>query len=151
MAVSGYGVPDTAAYDRASSDLTYRYNTDSAANAYGRFLSQSRGSRNLGDLTKQYQRGLPSAYASFNGRGLGGSNQSGLQQRSMRNYIGDYGTDYLRGQEDLTQGLQQYDMNQASNTANYNNQLLSLQEQKAREIANAALGIEALRPYLGGL
>ena len=151
MALSGYGVPDTAQYDRASSDLTYRYNTDSAANAYGRFLSQSRGSRSLGDLTQQYQRGLPKAYASFNQRGLGGSNNSGLQQRAMRNYVGDYGNDYLRAQQDMTQGLQQYDMNQASNTANYNNQLLSLQEQKTREIANAALGIEALRPFLGGL
>lgn len=150
MTVSGYGVPDTGAYDRAASDLQYRYNTDSATNAYGRFLSQQRGSRDLGDLTKTYQRQLPSVYSNFNARGLGGANNSGLQQRAMQNYVGDYGTSYLRSQQDTTSDLQQYDLSQAQNTANYNDQLLSLQAQKARDIANAALGIEALRPYLGG-
>jgi len=150
MALSGYGVPDLGAYDRQANDLQYRFNTDSASNAYGRFLSQQRGSRDLGDLTQNYQRGLPGAYANFNGRGLGGSNRSGLQQRAMRNYVGDYGTQYLRSQQDMTQGLQQYDLQQANNQQNYTNQLLSLQGQKARDIANATLGIEALRPYLGG-
>ena len=150
MALSGYGVPDTGAYDRAASDLQYRFNTDSATNAYGRFLSQSRGQRDLGDMTQAYQRGLPSAYSTFNHRGLGGSNRSGLQQRAMQNYVGDYGSQYTRAQQDMTQGLQQYDLQQSNNEQNYNNQLLSLQAQKARDIANAALGIEALRPYLGG-
>ena len=151
MALSGYGIPDTGGYDRAASDLQYRYNTDSATNAYGRFLSQQRGSRDLGDLTQNYQRQLPNAYAAYNQRGLSGAGiNSGTMRRAMGNYVGDYGNQYLRGQQDLTQNLQQYDLSQAQNTANYSDQLMSLQAQKARDIANAALGIEALRPYLGG-
>ena len=53
MALSGYGVPDTGKYEGAVADLGYRYNTDRATNAYGRFLSQQRGERSLGDMSRR--------------------------------------------------------------------------------------------------
>ena len=64
MALSGYGT-DNAGYAQQASDLQYRYNTDKAQNAYGRFLSQQRGERTLGDFSKNFNRGLPNYRAQW--------------------------------------------------------------------------------------
>ncbi|HZY06378.1 MAG TPA: hypothetical protein VFE69_01490 [Ilumatobacteraceae bacterium] len=149
--LEGYGVVDTGAYQRGSDALNYKFNTDSATNAYGRFLSQQRGSRNLGDLTKNFNRSLPSAYAGFGQRGLsGGGVRSGTMQKSMGNYLGDYAQNYMRSQQDLTQELQGYDLNQANLSSGLQYNLADMETQKQNAIARAAQGLEALRPYFGG-
>ena len=143
---------NTGYYNQQASDLQYRYNTDKSANAYGRFLSQQRGSRTTGDLSRGFNRQLPSYKAGFGQRGLAGPGvRSGSMQRSMGNFLGDYTTAYQRAQQDATQEAQQYDMASAGLDAQYNNSLAALEQQKQDEIANAALAIEALRPYLGGV
>jgi hypothetical protein len=152
MALSGYGVPDSGAYEQEASDLGYRYNTDKSTNAYGRFLSQQRGQRSLGDMSKNFNRGLPNYKARFGQRGLSGPGvRSGAMQRSMGNMLGDYATDYGRVQQDAMQEAQNYDMQSAQMDAEYNNGLASIEQRKQSEIANAALALEALRPYLGGI
>ena len=152
MALAGYGAPDLGGYAQESADLQYRYNTDRAQNAYGRFLSQQRGSRSLGDLSRGFQRALPGYRAQFGQRGLSsGGIQSGTMKRSMGNYLGDYARDYGRIQQDATQEAQNYDLQGAQLDAYYNNSLAAIEQRKQSEIANAALAIEALRPYLGGI
>jgi hypothetical protein len=147
----GYGVVDTGAYQRSADALNYKFNTDSANNAYGRFLSQQRGSRDLGDLTKNFNRSLPNAYASFGQRGLsGGGVRSGTMNKSMSNYLGDYADNYMRNQQDLTQNLQGFDLNQANLSSGLQYGLADLETQKQNAIARAAQGLEALRPYFGG-
>jgi hypothetical protein len=151
MALSGYGA-DNAGYAQQASDLQYRYNTDKAQNAYGRFLSQQRGSRNLGDMQRNFGQGFGGYKAQFGQRGLAGPGvRSGAMQRSMGNMLGGYNRDYSRAQQDLTGELQQFDMEGANLDAHYNNSLAALEQQKQQDIANAALAIEALRPLLGGL
>ena len=94
MALSGYGVPDSGRYQQQASDLQYRYNTDKAQNAYGRFLSQQRGERGLGGLQRTFQRSLPDYKAGFSQRGLAGPGiRSGSMNRAMGNYLGDYARD----------------------------------------------------------
>lgn len=150
--LSSYGIPDTGAYQRAADTLGYQYTGSQATNAYSRFLSQQRGERGLGDMTNTFNRQLPNAYASYNKRGLGGPGiRSGTQQRGMGNYVGDYARDYGRAQQDLAQSLQQYDLAGLQGTADYQNSLANLELQKQQEIANAALGIQMLRPYFGGV
>lgn len=152
MALAGYGVPDTGAYEQEAADLGYRYNTDRSTNAYGRFLSQQRGERSLGDMSRSFNRGLPNFKASFGQRGLGGPGiRSGAMQRSMGNMLGDYARDYGRVQQDALQEAQNYDLQSAQMDAYYNNSLAAIEQRKQAEIANAALAIEALRPYLGGI
>lgn len=151
MAVTGYA-PDIAGYQAQENDLQYRYNTDRATNAYGRFLSQQRGQRTLSDLSLGFNRQLPSYRASWGQRGLMGPNvNSGIMQRAMGNYLGDYARDYGRAQQDATQEAQNYDLQAAQLDAYLNNQMATLEQGKQNEIANAALAIEALRPYLGNL
>jgi hypothetical protein len=152
MPLAGYGAPNSGAYAQQASDLQYRYNTDRAQNAYGRFLSQQRGERSLGDMSRNFNRGLPNYKAGFGQRGLAGPGiRSGVMQRSMGNYLGDYARDYGRVQQDATQEAQNYDMEAARLDADYNNGLAAIERDKQNEIANAALAIEALRPFLGGI
>lgn len=152
MALSGYGVPDSGAYEQQASDLGYRYNTDKTTNAYGRFLSQQRGERGLGGMQRTFSRSLPNYKAGFSQRGLAGPGiRSGSMNRAMGNYLGDYARDYGQAQQDVQQEAQNYDLQGAQLDAYYNNSLAALEQQKQNEIANAALAIEALRPYLGGI
>ena len=151
MALDGYG-PNLGAYAQEESDLGYRYNTDRASNAYGRFLSQQRGSRGLSDMSTQFNRGLPHYRAQFGQRGLMGPGvRSGSMQRSMGNMLGDYARDYGRAQADMTQEAQNYDLTGAQLDAQYNSGLSDIRRRKQQEIARSALAIEALRPYLGGV
>jgi hypothetical protein len=152
MALNGYGTPDQGSYTQQAADIGYRYNTDRANNAYGRFLSQQRGSRSLTDLSNNFNQGLPDYKASFAHRGLQGPGvTSGVMQRSMGNYLGDYTTQYGRLQQDAQQEAQNYDLQGAQMDALYNNSLAALEQQKQQDIANAALAIEAMRPFLGGV
>ena len=107
----GYGTVDTGAYEQEASDLNYRYNTDKATNAYGRFLSQQRGNRTLGGMSRNFSRALPNYKAHFGQRGLsGGGIRSGSMGRAMGNFLGDYSRDYGQAQQDMTQEAQQYDL-----------------------------------------
>jgi hypothetical protein len=152
MALSGYGVPDSGGYARQQNDLQYRYNTDKTANAYGRFLSQQRGERSMGDMERTFNRSLPNYRAGFSQRGLTGMGQkSGVAQRTFANYAGDYARDYQRTQQDLGQDMQQQLLADSQLDANYTNSLAALEIDKQNDIANAALAIEALRPLLGGI
>lgn len=150
-ALDGYGA-NTGQYDAAQSDLQYRYNTDRANNAYGRFLSQQRGERGLSDINTNFKRALPNYRASFGQRGLAGPGvRSGSMQRSIGNYLSDYALTYGRSQQDAQQEAANYDQTGAQQDSYYQQQLAAIQQQKQTEIANSAAAIEALRGLLGGL
>lgn len=146
--MAGY---NPASYEGERRDTNYKYSTEAATNAYSRFLSQQRGERSLGDMTTNFQKSYPAFGAQFNQRGLAGAGvNSGIQQQSMRNYVGDYTQAYGRGTQDLAQGLQQYDMNQDSMTAWRDNALADIANRQANAIAEAANTISSLQQYLGG-
>jgi hypothetical protein len=139
-------------YAQQASDAQYRANTDLANNAYGRFLSQQRGSRSLGDMSQRFGRQLPGFKSSYTQRGMAGPGiQSGVYNRSLSNYLGDYNRDYSRLQQDTQQEAQNYDLQSAQVNAYLNSSLANIEQSKQNDIANAALMLEALRPYLGGL
>ena len=147
-----YQAPDYGSYERQNGAVDYKYGTDSATNAYGRFISQQRGSRQLGDMTKGFQRRTPIYKSQFGQRGIGGGGvSSGVMKQSMQNYLGDYGTDYGRAQQDITQGLQQYDLNQDNLNAWRQQQNAEIEAQKAQAIAADAAQLDWLRQMVGGL
>ena len=151
MALLG-GVPDTGYYEQRRRSVNEQYGADSANNAYARFLSQQRGDRDLATATRGFKRGFEGFRAQGAQRGLtGGGMQSGAMRRAMGNYLGDYTRTYGETQQDLTDSLRQFDMNQAQMTASKDNVLADLELEKAREIAFAAQNIEQLRGLLGGL
>jgi hypothetical protein len=143
---------DAGGYERQKRDVEYDYGNQSATNAYGRFLSQQRGERGLGDMTRTFQQGYAPYKAQYGQRGLsGGGVQSGVQQQAMQNYAGDYIRNYGYGAQDLTQQLQQYDLNQNNLDAFHQQSLGDIEAQKAQSIANDAQAIEYLRQLVGGL
>ena len=143
---------DYGNYERSKNDANYRYGTESATNAYGRFISQQRGSRDLGDMSRNFGRQMPLQKSQFGQRGLAGPGvQSGVMQNSMNNYLGDYARGYGRQQQDTTQQLQGYDLNQDNLNSWYQQSLGDIEGQKARDIAMDASQIDALRQQVGGL
>ena len=147
-----YGTPAYGDYERQKADVGYKYGTEATTNAYGRFLSQQRGERGLGDSYRGYQRQFPQQTSQFGQRGLSGSGiSSGVMRNSMNNYIGDFARGYGRQQQDLTQNLQQYDLNQVNSNAWYQQQMQAIEAQKQRDIANDASQLEFLRSIVGGL
>jgi hypothetical protein len=139
-------------YAQQSSDAQYRANTDLANNAYGRLLSQQRGSRNLGGLQRNFNRQLPGYKSSFSQRGMAGPGiQTGVMQRGMSNYMGDYARDYGQAVEDNNNELMGFDRNAAQIQSGLQQNLSGIEQNKQNDIANAALMLEQLRPYLGGL
>lgn len=148
--MAGY-VPDTGRYEASRRGINSQYGSESATNAYGRFLSQQRGSRQLSDQTRTFKRSMPGFTSQFGARGLSGPNaQSGVMQRSMQNYVGDYYRNQARTGQDMTQGLQQYDLEQARLDDWRQGSLADLQLQRTQDIASAAQNLEALKTYFGG-
>lgn len=147
-----YSPPDYGGYERQKADTQYKYSNDSITNAYGRFISQQRGERGLGDMYRGYQRQFPTYTSQFGRRGLaGGGINSGVMRNSMNNYIGDFARDYGRGINDLTNQLQQYDLNQVNLDSWRQQQMQAIEAEKQRAIANDAAQLEYLRTMVGGL
>ena len=148
----GYNIPDYGGYERQRGDINYKYSNDAATNAYGRFISQQRGQRDLGDMSQAYGRQYPSYKAQFGQRGLsGGGINSGTMQQSMNRFVGDYAQGYQRRQQDMTQEAQQYDMNQMNLDQWRQQALQDVETQKTNDIANAAMNLQYWKKALGGL
>lgn len=139
-------------YERQKRDVEYDYGQQTAQNAYGRFLSQQRGERGLGDMNRQFHQSYAPYKAQFGNRGLAGPGiNSGVQRQAMSNYVGDFMRNYGWASQDLTQQLQQYDMNQNNLNAFRQQSLADIEAEKAQSIANDAQAIEYLRQLVGGL
>ena len=148
----GYNIPDYGGYERQRGDINYKYTNDAANNAYGRFISQQRGQRNLGDMSQQFGRAYPGQKAQFGQRGLsGGGINSGTMQQSMNRLVGDYGRNSQRRQQDMTQQTQQYDMNQQNLDQWRQQALQDVETTKANDIANAATNLQYWKQALGGI
>lgn len=144
--------PNYGGYERQKGSVDQQHGSQSATNAYGRFISQQRGSRQLGDMKRGFQRQTPIFKSQFGQRGLAGPNaSSGVMRQSMQNYLGDYGRDFGRAQQDVTQQLQGYDMNQDNLNSWRQQQMADIEAQKATAIAQDAAQLEWLRSMVGGL
>jgi hypothetical protein len=147
--VAGY---NAGAYERQKSGVEYEYGNQMATNAYGRFLGQQRGQRNLSDMSTNFGRAYPNYRAQFGQRGLAGPGvNSGVQRSAMTNYLGDYAQQYGRAQQDLTQEGQQFDLNEQRLGAFRQQSLADIEAQKAQQIANDAQALEYLRQLVGGI
>ena len=145
-------IPDAGYDESARRGVNDQYAAQMAANTYSRTLSQQRGNRNLSEFQTGFKRSVPGFTSQFGQRGFGGGGvRSGVMQRSMSNYLGDYTRQYGDMQNDLTEQLRQFDLNAAQYGSQRTSALADLELQKQREIAFAAQNVEALRSVFGGL
>ena len=144
------GAPDLSGFQQRQNAARQDFAAKSTANTFSRTLSQQRGSRNLSDMARSFRRALPGQVAQQARRGMAGPGvRSGVYQRAMQNYLGDYQRSYGRMQEDNFNDLRQFDFNQSGYQAELDNILANLEAEKAAMIANTAQNIQALRPFMG--
>ena len=140
---------DLAAYERRRSGINNQTTQNLATNAYSRFVSQQRSNRGIADSTRDFKRQFPRFSATFGKRGLaGGGLQSGLQQRALRNYVGDYNQNQERAYADQEYALRNYDLNAANYEAERQRALADLEAERAQALALTAQQLTALKPFL---
>lgn len=138
---------DTSIYERQRRGINEDYAAKSATNAYSRFLSQQRGDRAIADYSRDFQRGTPKLTAAYGRKGLtGGGVQSGVYGRAMQRYVGDYSQSMDRQLADQQGQMRQYDLSEAQLASARDRALSDMETDKAKEIANAASYLSALKP-----
>jgi len=147
-----YQAPDYGGYTRKRSDIEDRYSRESASQAYGRFLGQQRYSRQRSDQNRSFRRGYEQQSASHALRGTAGPGMSsGVHNRGMRRFVGDYARQQQRGAEDFAEQGRQYDLDQMNRDSWRAQALSDLEAEKANEIAWTAQNLEMLKQMFGGL
>tara|TARA_R110000772_G_scaffold75944_9_gene164473 strand:- start:273 stop:698 length:426 start_codon:yes stop_codon:yes gene_type:complete len=127
-------------------NLTSSFATQKSSNTFNRANARRDGARREDDTRRNFKRGAPRVTQNFASRGLG---SSGVYQRALQNYTGDYARDLGRQTEDRYTTDQRYGLEDAGYQAEYDRQLGQLDLDKARMIAETAQGITGLRPLMG--
>ena len=140
---------DTSGYQEQKDRRKDQYGANQARNSYARFLSQTRGTRNLADMQTGYEKQTPGLISSFTQRGLAGPGvQSGVFTRGLQDFAAKQFTDMSRAQEDLSNEMQGYDIQDAESLADYNYSLADIDAAKRREIAQAAATLNSYKPFM---
>lgn len=141
---------DAGRYEGQRRNIRDEYAGKMVANDFGRFTSQQRGKRQMGDYTRNWKRGHNNFMGGLSQRGLtGGGVRSGVANNAISRRVSDYGRQMGYMQNDLDQQLRGYDFEAQQLNAWKQKALADLEMQERQEIALAALQINALKPYLG--
>lgn len=133
-------------YQNQRRNLTSDFAARRSQNTFGRANARRDGARREQDTRRQFQRDAPRVTQNYASRGLG---SSGVYQRALQNYTGDYSRNLARQTEDRYARDQQFDLNDTQYRAEYDRQLGELDLLKAQQIAQTAAGITGLRPLMG--
>jgi hypothetical protein len=121
-------------YEKGLSDLSQKYSQDEATNAYARFISQQRFNRQRQDQTQGFQRSFPQFTGQY-ARRLGSGVRSGVFGSKLNEFVGDYNQTQARTEQDQAADAGQFDQGQAMRSGQYQQNLLQLQEELARQRA----------------
>jgi len=137
---------DASQYESRRRGYTEGYAATAAANQYSRTLSQQRGTRARQNALRQYEQAAPRLVRGYSQRNLVSPNvRSGIFNRAMQ----DFGSERVRGMSDFDMGqseqMRGYDLEDARLLQQYRAQLGDLEQDKAREIADAARQLFAFR------
>jgi hypothetical protein len=142
---------DPSIYERQRRNVNETWGNTSANNAYSQFLASQQWDRSRADATQGFKRSFPKFSASFGQRGLsGGGVRSGTMQSAMRRFVGDHNQTMGRMQQDQNQQNQQFTLGQSQLDQWRMGALQDIEADKQAAIAQAALNLKALNPYLGG-
>ena len=140
---------DFSGYETKRRNVESGYAANVAANDYGRHVSQIRGSRQVGDQARGFQRAWPKQVSGWGGRGHTGPNvQSGFYRKAMQNYVGDYQRTRNDTMQDLANEQTQFGLTDARMDAERQQALADIEFQKQSEIAQLAQNIAAVQPNL---
>ena len=135
-----------AAFQNQRRNLTSDFAARKANNTFNRATARRDGKRREDDTRRNFRRGAPRVTQNFASRGMG---NSGVYQRALQEYTGDYSRDLGRQTEDRYSTDQRYGLEDAGYKAEYDREIGQMDLDKARMIAETAQGITGLRPLMG--
>lgn len=137
-------------YNQRKRSALSSYGAKSAQNAYARFLSQQRGARKKFALGEQQEIEVPKAVSSYTRRGLAGPGvQSGIFQKGLQDLAKRYTQEMADLDFELGAEQGQFDLNERQYLAELQDEQRAAEEEKRRQIAEAASTLTAFRPFLG--
>ena len=137
---------DASQYESRRRGYTEGYAATAAANQYSRTLGQQRGARQRAQALRQYEQAAPQVVRGYSQRNLISPNvRSGIFNRAMQ----DFGSERARNMSDFdlaqSEQMRGFDLEDARLLQQYRQQLGDLEQDKAREIADAARQLFAFR------
>lgn len=137
---------DASRYESRRRGYTEGYSATAAANQYSRTLAQQRGSRARQGALRQYEEATPRLVRGYSQRNLVSPNvRSGIFNRAMQ----DFGSERARNMSDFDMGqseqMRGFDLEDSRLLQQYRAQLGDLEQDKAKEIADAARQLFAFR------
>jgi hypothetical protein len=136
---------DPSLFEARRRGLQQQYSAQSALNEYARFLSQQRGSRQVGEFQRGLVEQIPKFGRSYGKRGLYGS---GIKSGIFNKALSQFGEEAARRRSEIEQGLaeqqRQYDLQGAAYQTQYEQSLADLEAEKARIIGETAAGLLGL-------
>ena len=137
---------DASQYESRRRNAMEGYSATAAANQYSRTLGQQRGARQRAQALRQYEQAAPRVVRGYSQRNLVSPNvRSGIFNRAMQ----DFGSERARSMSDFdmeqSQQMRGYDLEDARLLQQFRAQLGDLEQDKAREIADAARQLFAFR------
>jgi len=137
---------DASQYESRRRGYTEGYAATASANQYSRTLAQQRGSRARQNALRQYQQATPELVRGYSQRNLVSPNvRSGIFNRAMQ----EFGSERARNMSDFDMGqseqMRGYDLEDARLLQQFRSQLGDMEQDKAREIADAARQLFAYR------
>lgn len=142
---------DYTAFTQRKRAAGNQYGSKTASNAYARFLSQQRGSRQKFDLQQNYEKQAPKVIGEYTKRGVAGPGvSSGIFQKGMNDFAGQNLRDTNDLNTQMSGDLDQFNLLDSQNKAEYEDQLASIEAEKQQQIASTAATLQAFKPFLGG-
>lgn len=134
-------------YDQQKRSAASKRDALLAQNAYSRFLSTTRGSRQLGEIDRGMTQGLDRFGSAYGKRGL---RNSGIYNQAQS----DYATNWMQQKQSVNDQLmevaRQLDVGDQSAWADYYGTEADVEAQKNAAILAAAAQLNDARPFLGG-
>lgn len=136
-------------YEQQRRNVETDHSAKQAANDYGRFAAQQRGSRDVASAYRGFQKGWGQNASQAGARGMtGGQVNSGFYQKAMQSYLGDYQRSSNELQQNLASEQRQFDTTQTQMETERQRALAELEYKKQQEIAALATNIQAIRPLI---
>lgn len=130
-----------------SSGAGYKRDATLAQNAYSRFLSQQRGSRDLANVDMTMRQGLEGLAAGYGRRGL---TNSGIYSQGQSRYAQDWTNQRQAVLSRLYDEMRQASFGDAGAWADFNTNVTDTASQKYQQILETAAQLDQLRPFFGG-
>lgn len=115
-------------YERNLADVQDKYGQEQATDAYAKFVSQQRFSRDRDTANQGFQRSFPGQVVSMN-RGMGSKVRSGVFGQNLGNHFGDFNKQQASLDQAQAGEQAQFATQQALRDAAYRKALMLLQEQ----------------------